>query len=470
MAFHHTNELENQKHPTRRELLKYGLCGGLTASLSNSLWFRACGAQHRTKKTNVLVISIDTLRADHLSCYGYWHKTTPYIDQLASQGHCFARAYTTMPTTLPAHLSMCTSLYPTQLSVCRNGETVPQGVTTLAEILQSSGYKTAVFASSSVLGKRYQFNRGFETAKQKESSADVALDNTLEWLKSYDGEAPFFIFTHFRDPHTFYHSPARFRVKLDAPDRKEPPERSFVRNPKVFSPAAIRKIISAYDAEIACADWAVGQLLGELKRRRLDENTLVILVSDHGESMDELLKRYQYVFDHGEFLYHHQLHVPMIVRMPTEDGNLKGAVHHDPVSIIDITPTVLDMLSIEPRGPMEGSSLLPVLQGNKRTPRLIFSERRSFQSHPRPFLKGRQWSIIDDQWHLIVSMGQGSELFNVIDDPDENSNLQDKKEVIQSLTEKLNRKVAKLKPMFGTSVFEKDEAALEKLRSLGYVR
>ena len=115
-----------QEDLSRRKVLKYGLYGGLSAALSSSLWVSGCGKTGPKKKLNVLVVSIDTLRADHVSCYGYGKPTTPNADRLAKEGHVWSRAYTTMPTTLPAHTSMFTSLYPRQLSVRRNGDRIPE--------------------------------------------------------------------------------------------------------------------------------------------------------------------------------------------------------------------------------------------------------------------------------------------------------------------------------------------------------
>ena len=239
---------------SRRDILRYGLYGGIGGALSGSLWLSGCRKQPRQRKdgrANVLLISIDTLRADHVSCYGYKKLTTPHIDRLARQGHRFSNAYTTMPTTLPAHASLLSSLYPSQLSSRRNGEKVPAGATTLPEILQSAGYATAAFVSASVMDARYGLNQGFQTYDDANiRPAGKTLVKATKWLKKHSGE-PFFLFLHFFDPHTPYHAPESFRTKFDAPNKPFPPASKFVPNPSRFTTGLIRKSIAAYDAEIA---------------------------------------------------------------------------------------------------------------------------------------------------------------------------------------------------------------------------
>ncbi len=423
-------------------------------------------------KLNLLIISIDTLRADHVSCYGYDEETTPHIDQLAYQGHLFTNAYTTMPTTLPAHASLFTSLYPTQLSTRRNGAKVPAEATTLAEILESSGYATAAFVSATIMDARYGLNQGFHTYDEAMGPgmqiAAKTLAKATAWLMNHR-DGPFFLFTHFFDPHTPYYAPEDFRNKFDAPNRETPPEFVFLSNPSQFTPHLVRKVIAAYDAEIAYADWAVGKLISELDRLDLGKHTLVVLVSDHGESLDELITRYGYAFDHGEFLYEHQLRIPLIIRMPERVIKERNIVHTSPVSIVDVMPTILDMLQIDPPGLMAGQSLIPMLHKEKVAHDPIFSEMREFKTPPKPYLAGSDYSIIDDKWHLIFSTIRGTELYNLLDDLSEISNLRRERKETEALIKKLKSRLEHLNPLFGPSIFETDREAIEQLRSLGYV-
>lgn len=423
--------------------------------------------------TNLLIISIDTLRADHISCYGYKKNTTPNIDFLASQSHRFKNAYTTMPTTLPAHASLFTSLYPTQLNIRRNGEKVPAEVTTLAEILKSSGYTTTAFVSAVVLDERYGISQGFETyednfGKYNQQTAGNTLAKTVSWLKNHNND-PFFLFVHFYDPHTPYYAPDPFRKKFQAPNRPQPPELEFLQNPGQYTPVLVKQVIAAYDASVAYADWAVGKLLHRLEQLGLDENTLVVLISDHGESLDELITRYGYAFDHGEFLYVHELRIPLIVRMPEAKSQRKKMVHSLPVSIVDIMPTILELLHIEPPELVSGRSFLPVLYKEKISPQPIFSERRTFKIVPKPYLKGNSYSIIEDNWHLIFSTNRNNEFYDMAVDPYETSPINSNYERALDMIGKLQIKLKQIKPMFGPTKFETNKESIERLRSLGYI-
>jgi len=424
---------------------------------------------------NVLIISIDTLRADHLSCYGYQRQTTPNIDLLADDSYLFSNAYTTLPGTLPAHTSLLTSLYPRQLSLHANGIVVSSKVTTLAEILESSGYSTAAFISTSALDARYGLNQGFQTYSgvgdtKLELPATDTVSGAIQWLGGHKNET-FFLFVHFFDPHTRYNAPEDYRKKFDVPNEGEPLEDYiFIQNPGQFTPERVRDIIAAYDAEIAYADWAVGKLLEELDKLGLKEDTIVVLVSDHGESLDELIKSHGYAFDHGEFLYTHQLHIPLIIRMPSGTSQEKGVVQTTPVSIIDVMPTILDSLKIRSPDYMAGTSLLPLLFGQTKAYGPVFSERRSFETPPKPYFAGDDYSIIEDKWHLIFSTIRESELYNLSEDDREKNNLSNQAKKIEALESKIESWRKQIKPLFGASVPDTNEAALEKLRSLGYTK
>jgi arylsulfatase A-like enzyme len=376
-----------------------------------------------------------------------------------------------MPTTLPAHASLFSSLYPSQLSSRRNGEKVSVKATMLAEILQSSDYATAAFVSASVMDSRYGLNQGFQTyedAKRPSRPAVDALAKAKTWLKSHSAD-PFFLFMHFYDPHTFYHAPERFRNKFGAPNRKEPPERSFIKNPSRFTPQLVREVISAYDAEIAYADWATGELLRTLTQLGLDDHTLVILLSDHGESLDELIPRYGFAFGHGSFLYTYMLQIPMTIYIPRKIYQKENMIHATPVSIIDIMPTILDILQIESPGSIAGCSLLPMLRGERMSRGPIFSERRSFVKPPKSYLTGEDYSVVDENWHFMISTIRGRELYNLVNDPDELTNLTNENKKADILEDKLRNWSHNLNPLFGSSTFETDPEAIEKLRSLGYV-
>jgi len=459
---------------SRYHLKKIGFWVGLPMLIGLSVWLKSTlGSPTQTDRTNILIISIDTLRADHVSCYGYKYKTTPNLDRLALQGHRFHNAYTSIPTTLPAHASLFTSLYPRQLSVSRNGEKIPDGAATLAEILQVKGYATAAFISTIALNERYGLGQGFQIyddiAEGTQRPAEITITRAAEWLQDHCNDQ-FFLFVHLFDPHVPYAAPEAFRQRFHAPPIKTPPVCGFIANPGQLTTDLINKTIGAYDAEIAYADWAVGELLRKLEQLDLKNNTMVVVTSDHGESLGELLKRYGYAFDHGEFLYAHQLRIPMIICLPGVAFSEKGLVHTNPVSIIDIMPTILDLLEIKPPEPIAGHSLIPIIRGKTEANNAVFSERRSFETAPKPFLRGKDYSIIEMERHLIFSTIRDSELYNLIDDPDEVSDLRQERNKIDILTSKLQIWREQYKPLFNRSSFEEDRGMIEQLRSLGYVQ
>ncbi len=426
----------------------------------------------KSNKPNLLIISIDTLRADHVSCYGYKRSTTPNIDRLASQGHRFSNAYTTIPTTGPAHASLLTSLYPTQLSVRRNGETLPSEATTLAELLEASGYHTAAFVSAWVMNPRYGFGQGFQTYDYLERATERRAQNTLtkatEWLKNLRRK-PFFLFVHFFDPHGPYVPPMNFRKLFNSGKKHVLKAKWFEPYQRAENSPDYYDYLDRYDGEIAYTDWAVGKLMYELQTLGLDDDTLVVLVSDHGESLAELATRYGYVFDHGEFLYAHQLEVVTIIRMPTRGSPKQAAVHSEQVSIVDIMPTVLEILDIETPGFMAGDSLVPMMRGEKTSRGPVFAERRTFERVTEPYLAGNAYSIIEGKWHLIFSTIMDGELYDLVEDPREASNLlPEQAKTAEVLNRKLQSWLKELKPIFGSSVFETNQEAIERLRSLGY--
>lgn len=426
----------------------------------------------KSNKLNLLIISIDTLRADHVSCYGYKRSTTPNIDRLASQGHRFSNAYTVMPTTGPAHASLLTSLYPTQLSVRRNGEILPAEATTLAEILADSGYDTAAFVSAWVMNPRYGFGQGFKTYDYLEGATERRAQDTLtkaaEWLKKLR-QKPFFLFVHFFDPHGPYLPPGYFRKIFNSGKKHVLKTEWFESYQRAQNSPDYYDFLDRYDGEIAYTDWAIGKLMNQLQTQGLDHDTIVVLVSDHGESLAELATRFGHVFDHGEFLYAHQLEIVMIIRMPIKGTKQHTAVHSDQVSILDIMPTVLEILDIDAPGFMTGHSLVPMMRGEKTSHGPVFAERRTFERITKPYHSGNAYSIIKGKWHLIFSTTMGSELYDLVKDPREAYDLrQEQAKTAEDLNGKLRSWLQDLKPAFGSSEFETDQEAIERLRSLGY--
>ncbi len=310
------------------------------------------GASRRAP--NVVVITIDTLRADHLGCYGYKQIHTPNIDALAADGARFERAYTAVPVTLPSHTAIFTGTYPMlsgmhDFAANKLNPTQP----TLASVLKEHGYATAAVIGSAVLDSRFGLNRGFDfyydhfdfsrleeaNLDEMERPGNIVADLALDWLGK-NSQKKFFLWMHLYDPHFPYRPP-------------EPYSHEYAAQP--------------YDGEIAFADAQLGRLLRFLKEKGLYQNTLIVLSGDHGESLGEHGEK-----THGFFIYNATMHVPLIIRLP---GKPAALVVGDPVSLIDLMPTILAAAGLETPAQVQGRSLLPSLQGKPGEPnRSLYGE------------------------------------------------------------------------------------------------
>jgi arylsulfatase A-like enzyme len=329
------------------------------------------GCQTETRPTNVLIIAVDTLRPDHLGCYGYDRHTSPNVDELARSGVLFENAISQAPWTLPSFASVFTSLYPTQHGATGAETMMRAEFPTLASILNDHGYKTGAVVNAPVLRSDYGLNRGFqfysEPSTRIERPADEVTRDALDYLDGLDHK-PFLAFIHYFDPH-FPYAPPRPYDNLYDPDYQGALGSSFnldyftsksastVREEiKAFDKADRSHIISLYDGEIAFTDSAIGVLLDGLAERRLDQNTLVVFLSDHGEEFFD-----HGGLDHGHSLYGELIHVPLIRRFPDATGKAMRLAQH--VRLVDVTPTILDYLGIEANCDFEGISLLRLFEG-----------------------------------------------------------------------------------------------------------
>ena len=280
---------------------------------------------------NLLFVSIDTLRADHLSSYGYARETSPNLDALAARSQRFENAWSVMPTTLPSHTAMFTSLYPSLVGVEANGSRVDPSAHTLAERLAERGFTTGAFISAPTLDPEFGLDQGFGTydSAAGKRRGDETRERASAWLREHRDER-LFLFVHLFDPHTWYDAPTAQLKMFRAPPGPLPPERSFLTGQDQLGPAQRTAITAAYDAEIRFADEQLGRLLSELENLGLDDSTLVVVTSDHGETLDELIDTYAYGYDHGEFLHRRELNVPLIIYVPGKD--VEGRVHAEPVT------------------------------------------------------------------------------------------------------------------------------------------
>lgn len=299
---------------------------------------------------NIIIISVDTLRADHLGCYGYPLNTSPAVDAFARDGVLFAGCYTPIPLTSPAFTTMLTSLPPYKHGAKRNGLSIFSKINTLPYYLKRFGYRSTAVISNWTLRKRLSgLHKDFDTyyqilskkrwlgIKDEEGTAPNVTEKAIEWLED-NRKKRFFIWVHYTEPHAPYISHKGFTF-----DYKNVPT-------STYPPGTRMKKIAKYDSEIAFTDFYIGKLVEKIKELGLYEDSLIIFNGDHGESFGE----HNY-FRHGAKLYNSTLHVPMIIKLP---GNrLKSTVRKENVSLMDIAPTISSVLNM-PRFPkMEGIPL-----------------------------------------------------------------------------------------------------------------
>ncbi len=293
-----------------------------------------CAQLNHGPATPVILISVDTLRADHLGCYGYQKVRTPHFDSLGRQGTIFWNVGSPVPMTLPAHTSLLTSTYPFVHGVEENGGMVPRGAVSLAGVLQSHGYSTAAFIGGYVLDAQFGLDRGFDSYDSPfhvhpqpdqeppdlKRPAESVLHSTEQWLEKHSGQ-PFFVFIHLYDLHQPYERPS--------------------------SPG-----LSAYDTELSHVDEALGQFRTFLETQGLLQKTLIVVTSDHGESLGEHGEK-----THGYFIYQSTLWVPLILHWPAGVTNQPARIDA-PASLIDVAPTILQFLAVPQPPEFQGRSLL----------------------------------------------------------------------------------------------------------------
>jgi arylsulfatase A-like enzyme len=396
-----------------------------------TLMLARCGTG--PKPRNVLVIAIDTLRSDHLHCYGYGRETSPNIDRLADEGALFENAISQAPWTLPSFGTVFTSLYPTQHGATVVDTRMRTSFPTLASILKNRGFDVAAVVNAPVFRPEFGLGRGFDHYDVPPVGVQRRADETtraaLEWLDGA-GDRPFFLFVHYFDPHLSYSPPAPYDTRFD-PGYAGPVGRSFdldyfgSEDPKkmhdeiaALSPADIEHIKALYDGEIAFTDSAVGALLKGLGSRRLADNTLVVILSDHGE---EFLDHGG--LDHGHSLYGELARVPLIFRFP--GAILPHTRIERYVRLLDVTPTILDMLDIDTDSHFEGVSRKPLLRRSGEIkaagselvpPDVCYSEALRRTNSTK--------SVVVPPWKLIVDEEAGDTLlFNIENDPGEKRNL-----------------------------------------------
>jgi len=407
----------------------------------------AATARPASAPPNVLLVTIDTLRPDHLNCYGYHEIQTPAIDSLATDGIRFEQAYTPVPITLPSHSVILTGTYPMMNGMHDfSGNNLNPQQASLASVLHARGYDTGAVIAAAVLDRRFGLNHGFDfyydhfdfsrlaetNLDLMERPADQVIDQALSWLATHR-KKPFFLWVHLYDPHHPYKPPAPFSEQYKA---------------------------NLYDGEIAFADTQLARLLGYLKQQGLYQKTLVALSGDHGEGLGEHGEK-----THGFFIYNTTLHVPLIIK-PPQGTKVVANVRSEQISTVDLMPTVLGFLKVPVPPKVQGKNLSDALtRGGPFSSSPIYSETYL----PRIHFNWSELRGLDvPGFHFID--GPKPELYDMARDPHELNNLYAEKQAVsgelRSQLTSVIRQYTSDVPMAQKSTL--DPVLASRLQSLGY--
>ena len=449
---------------------------------------RAEDNQSVANKPNVLLIGVETLRADHVSCLGYPRATTPTLDKLAKQGALFSKAIGTSSWTMPTNMSIFTSLYPGVHKTTDYQKKLPPGRVTLAEIMKTQGYTTAAFVSNPTLGSQYGFSRGFDLYDDFSVNLDLGLNifenndrgsqhvlnamtseavnrAAISWLQKNYNE-PFFMFVFYFDPHYDYVPPPPFDTIFDPNYDGRINGHGIVNKPQP-QPRDLEHIIALYDGEILYTDGYISKLLEKFAEYGIMDNTLVVVFGDHGDEFYEHGST-----AHGQSLHNELTHIPLIFRWPRAiAGNKKIDCL---VSQVDIMPTILDYLDIQYGGYMQGKSLKGLIEGNQeKLHDIVYGE---VSIHKNKFFAAAR----SEDYKFILDLQTGEkQLFDINNDPNEQIDIYMEKSlegpvlIENQLTLWLinNSKLAeRLSGKEEDDSVELDEEQIRQLKALGYVQ
>lgn len=429
---------------------------------------------------NIILVVVDTLRWDALGYNGNAHRPTPRIDSIAAEGVVFNQAISTSGWTLPAVASVLTATWPlihgglgkqTVLSAIRDE------VPTATELLQASGFNTIAFTNAAFLSPQLGLDRGFDIFDHRNAynqdirRADETVSSALEQLRRHRDE-PNFMLIHLYDPHLDYDPPAGYASRFTGGRTKPAPPvkgaicRRMAEEGGGKPPQAmIDYIEGVYLGEVAFVDAQIGRLVDSLEEMGLYDRTTLIVTSDHGEEFWE-----HGGFEHGHTLYDELVHIPLVIKFPEHDG-IAGKSIDSQVRILDIMPTVFELVGLEQPESFAGISLMPMARGDERGDRIAYCESTLYGKDKIVWRTERYKYIYD----FDPDAESRAELYDWVSDPEESSNLIDSHpEIAQRLENELKsfareltaraRSMSQLKPV------SLAPEQIESLKSLGYVK
>lgn len=434
----------------------------------------AC-ADSGPRPRNVILISIDTTRADHVSAYGYRRKTTPGLDRFAESGAVFLNCTSSSSWTVPAHLTIFTGLEPSThgLVYYKEPGKLNEGYATMASLLFERGYRTAAFTGGGFMSRRHGMDQGFETYLSIGRNLTDNIPEAERWLQTV-GDAPFFLFLHGFDPHRPYAPPASFSTVFDvgyrgkwdpsviAPGKPRPPRR------------LLAHAISQYDGELAYADFLLTTFLEGLRQKGLLDDTLVVVTSDHGDEF----------YEHGNCDHIHTLHdelvrVPLIMVGP----GVPAVRVEDHVGTIDVLPTVFDLMGVETNVRFQGRSRVDSLHGDGDADDPVFSfTGQGIEPRHLASVRTDRWKLVTDATAGFPNKTcprcadgevEGKEvwLYDLENDPEEQENVAAQNlEVVAELKGLLEQRIRESAALRLQAVEAEpaSEDQLEQLRGLGY--
>jgi len=363
-----------------------------------------CAGEPPEPARNLLLITLDTLRADHLGVYGYDRPTSPNLDAFASGATVFEDVTCSMPTTLPSHISIFTGLRPSEHGVRRNGQSPDRDLVTIFDLLRQRGAATAAVIASQAVGRKYLKGMGLDevlfpgSKRLYQTQAERVTDRAAAWLDGHH-ESPFALWVHYYDTHEPYAPGAPFARLFDRGYEGDLPDRletvtlvgfNDLPDDERLSAADLAHVSDLYDAEIAYLDFHLGRLLTKVADLGRLDDTLVVIVGDHGQSLGD-----NSFFGHGLRLLEPVVQVPLVVRLPGSDRGRRVVA---PVETVDLLPTVVELLALGELPDVAGRSLVPFLAGGSlpsRPFRLI--ERRTYKDRPEVralALHGGAWKAV----------------------------------------------------------------------------